>query len=107
MHSKPEILYLLVSEGKLNIPGIDTVELIIGEAGSLTGWHVEDLNFGSVNYPVSGKPKMWVEVSYKYQNQTQDYWTGFATERTVAGQHSILDPETTTRRLCYYTSDTT
>ncbi len=50
-----------MSEEKLNIPGIDTVELFIGEAGSLTVWHVEDLNFGSVNYLVSGKPKMWVE----------------------------------------------
>jgi hypothetical protein len=53
--------YLLVPEEKLNMPGIDTVELLIGEAGSLTGWHVEDLNFGSVNFLVSGKPKMWVE----------------------------------------------
>ncbi|EFX63680.1 hypothetical protein DAPPUDRAFT_267963 [Daphnia pulex] len=40
-------LYLLVAEEKLNIPGIDTVELFNGEAASLTGWHVEDLNFGS------------------------------------------------------------
>ncbi|EFX69534.1 hypothetical protein DAPPUDRAFT_113605 [Daphnia pulex] len=62
--------YLLVPEEKLNMPGIDTVELFIDEAGSLTGWNVEDLNFGSVNFLVSGKTKMWVEVSYKYQNQT-------------------------------------
>ncbi len=41
--------------------GIDSVELFIGEAGSMTGWHVEDLNLGSVNFHVSGKPKMWVE----------------------------------------------
>jgi JmjC domain, hydroxylase len=52
--------YLINPEEKLNMPGIDNVELFIGEAGSLTGWHEEDLNFASVNYLVSGKPKFWV-----------------------------------------------
>jgi hypothetical protein len=42
------------------MPEIDKVELFIGEAGSLTGWHIEDLNFASVNYLQSGKPKFWV-----------------------------------------------
>ena len=42
------------------MPGIDKVELFIGEAGTLTGWHVEDLYFASVNYLQSGKPKFWV-----------------------------------------------
>ncbi|EFX69106.1 hypothetical protein DAPPUDRAFT_113955 [Daphnia pulex] len=51
------------------MPRIDTVELFIGEAGGLTGWHAEDLNFGSVNYLQSGKPKFWVAVSYTYQKQ--------------------------------------
>jgi hypothetical protein len=51
----------LEPEKKLNMDGIDSVELFIGEADSMTGWHVEDLNLGSVNFHVSGKPKMWVE----------------------------------------------
>jgi hypothetical protein len=51
--------------------GIDSVELFIGEADSMTGWHVEDLNLGSVNFHVSGKPKMWVEyVSCSITNWT-------------------------------------
>ena len=52
--------YLIDPSQKLNMPGIDKVELFIGEAGSLTGWHIEDLNFVSVNYLQSGKPKFWV-----------------------------------------------
>ena len=52
--------YLIDPSKKLDIPGIDKVELFIGEAGSLTGWHVKDLNFASVNYLQSGKPKFWV-----------------------------------------------
>ncbi len=52
--------HLLYPPKKLNMPRIDTVELFIGEAGGLSGWHAEDLNFGSVNYLQSGKPKCWV-----------------------------------------------
>jgi hypothetical protein len=52
--------YLINPNEKLNLPGIDKVDLFIGEVGSLTGWHVEDLNFASVNYLQSGKPKFWV-----------------------------------------------
>ena len=52
--------YLIDPSQKLNMPEIDKVELFIGEAGSLTGWHIEDLNFASVNYLQSGKPKFWV-----------------------------------------------
>jgi hypothetical protein len=55
------VFQVLVEARKiLNMPGIDTVELFIGEAGGLSGWHAEDLNFGSVNYLQSGKPKFWV-----------------------------------------------
>lgn len=59
--SKSYSKYLLEPEKKLNMDGIDSVELFIGEADSMTGWHVEDLNLGSVNFHVSGKPKTWVE----------------------------------------------
>jgi hypothetical protein len=38
---------------KLDMPGIDKVELFIGEAGSLTGWHIDDLNFNESQLLVS------------------------------------------------------
>ena len=40
--------------------GINTPHIMLGQAGSMTGWHVEDLNFFSVNYLHSGLPKDWV-----------------------------------------------
>ena len=40
--------------------GINTPHIMLGQAGSMTGWHVEDLNFFSVNYLHSGAPKYWV-----------------------------------------------
>lgn len=40
--------------------GINTIHMLIGQAGSATGWHVDDLNFASVNYLREGEPKYWV-----------------------------------------------
>jgi hypothetical protein len=56
------VFQVLVEAQKiLNMPGIDTVELFIGEAGSLRRWHVEDLSFGlQFTNLQSGKPKFWV-----------------------------------------------
>lgn len=42
------------------ISDVNTVHTMIGQSGSLTGWHVEDLNIASVNYLREGAPKYWV-----------------------------------------------
>lgn len=34
--------------------GVNTVHTLIGQAGSVTGWHVEDLNMAGVNYLQEG-----------------------------------------------------
>jgi hypothetical protein len=40
--------------------GINTPHIMIGMAGSITGFQVEDHIFASVNYNHSGAPKHWV-----------------------------------------------
>jgi hypothetical protein len=40
--------------------GINTPHIMIGQAGSMTGFHVEDFNFCSVNYLHYGAPKHWI-----------------------------------------------
>jgi hypothetical protein len=39
--------------------GINTPHIMLGQAGSMTGFHGEDLNFFSVNYLHSGASKRW------------------------------------------------
>lgn len=40
--------------------GINTPHIMIGMAGRMTSFHVEDHIFASVNYNRSGGPKHWV-----------------------------------------------
>jgi hypothetical protein len=40
--------------------GINTPHIMLGQAGTMKGFHVEDLNLFSVNYLHSGAPKYWI-----------------------------------------------
>jgi hypothetical protein len=42
------------------MPGINNSQIMLGFPGSMTGFHVEDNNFASVNYNHTGAPKYWI-----------------------------------------------
>ena len=49
----------VLDELTLGMSGINTPHIMLGQAGSMSGFHVEELNFFSVNYLHSGASKRW------------------------------------------------
>ncbi|EFX67541.1 hypothetical protein DAPPUDRAFT_261496 [Daphnia pulex] len=51
------------------IEGVNVPQIFLGQLGSFSAWHVEDLNLFSINKHHFGEPKHWIAVSYKYTEE--------------------------------------
>jgi len=57
----------------LNLPGINQPYLYFGMWKAMFAWHIEDMNFSSINYIHFGQPKKWYCIPPQYSEEFENF----------------------------------